>query len=133
MPDAVTDTHALIWYIQDDKQLSSHIRNLLLDTSQAGYSLLVPSICLVEITYLIEKSRFDQKLIDIIERDLIDPLNSLKLATLNLPITRALKHIHRDQVPDMPDRIIAATALALDLPLVTRDSKIRASNITTVW
>jgi predicted nucleic acid-binding protein len=33
----------------------------------------------------------------------------------------------------MPDRIIAATALHLGLPLVTRDARIVASGINTVW
>jgi predicted nucleic acid-binding protein len=39
----------------------------------------------------------------------------------------------RSAVPDLPDRVIAATALRLNLPLVTRDSKIQAAGITTVW
>jgi predicted nucleic acid-binding protein len=29
--------------------------------------------------------------------------------------------------------VIAATALALNLPLVTRDGKIRGTNIHTIW
>ena len=34
----------------------------------------------------------------------------------------------------MPDRIIAATALSLGLPLVTADTEIRKlTNITTIW
>jgi predicted nucleic acid-binding protein len=33
----------------------------------------------------------------------------------------------------MPDRIIAATALALGLTLVTRDAAIRRLGIETVW
>jgi predicted nucleic acid-binding protein len=33
----------------------------------------------------------------------------------------------------MPDRIIAATAFHLGLPLVTRDAQIRSANITTIW
>jgi len=33
----------------------------------------------------------------------------------------------------MPDRIIAATALHLGLPLVTRDQRIAAAGIKTVW
>jgi predicted nucleic acid-binding protein len=41
--------------------------------------------------------------------------------------------INRDSIPDMPDRIIAATALHLGVPLISRDAKIRASNIATVW
>ncbi|PJB74400.1 MAG: PIN domain nuclease, partial [Armatimonadetes bacterium CG_4_9_14_3_um_filter_58_7] len=35
--------------------------------------------------------------------------------------------------PDMPDRIIAATALHLGLSLVTRDSKIQGCGIPTIW
>ncbi len=41
--------------------------------------------------------------------------------------------IPRDQVPDMPDRIIAATAAHLGVPLISRDGKIRASSVTTIW
>lgn len=35
--------------------------------------------------------------------------------------------------PDMPDRIIAGTALHLKLPLITRDHKIQLSQIDTIW
>lgn len=45
-----------------------------------------------------------------------------------------LAQIRRAIVPDMPDRIIAATALSLGLPLMTAGTEIRKlSNITTVW
>ncbi len=33
----------------------------------------------------------------------------------------------------MPDRIIAATALLVNLPLVSRDRKIRASALRPIW
>jgi len=33
----------------------------------------------------------------------------------------------------MPDRIVAATALVLQLPLVSKDSRIRASEVQTIW
>ena len=45
----------------------------------------------------------------------------------------AYTHTLIDDVLDMPDRIIAATALALDLPVVTRDFKIRQSRIVSIW
>jgi predicted nucleic acid-binding protein len=52
---------------------------------------------------------------------------------LTLGIAKAVRDIPRNSVPDLPDRVIAATALALALPLVTRDGKIRASGIETIW
>jgi hypothetical protein len=49
-------------------------------------------------------------------------------------VARALAKIPRLTVPEMGDRIIAATALYLGLPLVTKDHKIRElSVIQTIW
>jgi len=46
----------------------------------------------------------------------------------------AIRQIPGETVPEMPDRIIAATALSLNLPLVTRDLKIQAlTNLKTIW
>ncbi len=37
-------------------------------------------------------------------------------------------------VPDMPDRIIAATALHLNLPLLSRDGQIaQVPSLTVIW
>ena len=33
----------------------------------------------------------------------------------------------------LPDRIIAATSVHLGLPLISRDSKIAASKVNTIW
>jgi predicted nucleic acid-binding protein len=48
-------------------------------------------------------------------------------------IARTMFRIRREEVPDMPDRIVAATALHLGVPLISRDGRIRASNVETVW
>lgn len=56
------------------------------------------------------------------------------IAPLTLDVAMILTQIGRDIVPDMPDRIIAATALHLDLPLLTRDRRIRrVSSVNTIW
>jgi predicted nucleic acid-binding protein len=34
---------------------------------------------------------------------------------------------------DLPDRIIAATALFHGVPVLSRDGRIRGSNIKTIW
>ncbi len=33
----------------------------------------------------------------------------------------------------MPDRIVAATAVYLGVPVISRDGRIRAANLQTVW
>jgi predicted nucleic acid-binding protein len=44
-----------------------------------------------------------------------------------------MRLVQHDAVPDMPDRIVAATALYLGVPVISRDGRIRASNVQTVW
>jgi len=55
------------------------------------------------------------------------------LAPLDRAVADAVRFVKRSEVPDLPDRVIAATALALGVPLVSRDGKIRASQVTTIW
>jgi predicted nucleic acid-binding protein len=62
-----------------------------------------------------------------------DPTRELKPALLDADMAEKVQQIPRAVVPDMPDRIIAATALHLNLPLVTADHKIQAVAIQTIW
>jgi predicted nucleic acid-binding protein len=48
-------------------------------------------------------------------------------------VAAAVERIDRNVVPDLPDRVIAATALVAGAALVSRDAKIRASQIQTIW
>jgi predicted nucleic acid-binding protein len=54
------------------------------------------------------------------------------LAPLDRRVADAVAGVTRGVVPDMPDRIVAATALALGLPLVTRDTQTRSSPVPTI-
>lgn len=55
------------------------------------------------------------------------------LPALVARVATALRRIPRSVVPDVPDRIIAATALYLGLPLVTRDRRLQSAGIQTIW
>jgi predicted nucleic acid-binding protein len=48
-------------------------------------------------------------------------------------IALTLRQVDRSQIPDLPDRIIAATALYLNLPVISRDRRIQLSSIDTIW
>ena len=56
-----------------------------------------------------------------------DPLEALEVLPLTLEVALAMVLVPRDEIPDMPDRIVAATAGAHKLPLVSADSHIRGS------
>jgi len=55
------------------------------------------------------------------------------IAPLDWDVAITVRSIARADVPDLPDRVIAATAAALQLPLVTKDGRIRATNLETIW
>jgi len=44
-----------------------------------------------------------------------------------------MRRVDRAQVPDLPDRSIAATAVHFGVPLISRDRKIRSSSVPTIW
>ncbi len=48
-------------------------------------------------------------------------------------IALTLRQVDRSQIPDLPDRIIAATALYLNVPVISRDRRIQLSSIDTIW
>jgi predicted nucleic acid-binding protein len=103
------------------------------DAANAGDPVYLSSISLVEIVYLVEKGRLPALVIDRLTAALSDPDAGFAVAPLDETAALAVQRISRDIVPDMPDRIIAATALNLGLPLVTRDSAISKAGITTIW
>ncbi|MCI0390708.1 MAG: PIN domain-containing protein [Acidobacteria bacterium] len=133
MSACVADTHALIWYVLNDPRLSPAAQSAMQSAAAAGDSVFVPSISLVEIIYLIEKGRFPQALLQRIVGVLDDPLRELKSVLLDENVAQAVQQIPRQIVPDMPDRIVAATALHLNLPLIAADHQIRAAGIQTIW
>jgi len=68
-----------------------------------------------------------------LEAELMAGTSGLILATLASEVVDALGTILRDSVPDMPDRIIAATAKHLDLPLISKDSRMPLSGVRIIW
>jgi PIN domain nuclease of toxin-antitoxin system len=122
--DCVTDTHGLIWYLEDSPLLGAQAQRAFDACDREECRIYVPTICLVEIIYLQEKGRIPSHLLTQFQTELYAGDNGLLLADLTLAVTAALASIARTEIPDMPDRIVAATALHLGLPLISRDQRI---------
>jgi PIN domain nuclease of toxin-antitoxin system len=131
--DVVTDTHGLIWYLEDSPRLGRAARDTFDACDQGELSIYVPTICLVEIIYLWEKGRIPAELKGQLDVELQAGSSGLILADLTSDVADCVARVPRSQVADMPDRIIAATALSLGLPLVSRDRAIQLSEISTIW
>ncbi len=133
MQDVVSDTHALIWYPEDSPRLGAAAQQIFDACDARQLHVFIPTICIVEIIYLQEKGRIAPNLLDVLVSSLQTASSGLRLADLTPAVARAVERVPRDPVSDLPDRVTAATALALDLPLVTRDHKIRFPELETIW
>ena len=130
----VVDTQALLWYVLDSSRLSTAAAAKLDRTAEAGTHILVPTICLVEVEYLRDKRVIADDWYDRLQAALGDPEFAWKAIPLDLNVVASIPRIPRAVVPDMPDRIVAATALALRLPLVSSDRKIRqVEGLNVIW
>jgi PIN domain nuclease of toxin-antitoxin system len=133
MPDAVTDTHGLIWYLEDSPRLGVAARGIFDACDRGEVVIYVPTICLVEIVYLMEKGRIPADLGARLDAELEAGTSGLVLVSLTPEVAHTVAHVPRPQVSDMPDRIVAATALHLGLPVISRDRAIQLSDVETVW
>ncbi len=133
MDDIVADTHIAIWYFADATQFSK-ASDAAIDKAEAGGAIYVSAITIVELIYLTEKGKIPPDVLDLLRDALDDATTAFRLIEVSREISDAVEKIPRLTVPEMPDRIIAATALHLNLPLITKDSKIRAlQNVQTIW
>ncbi|MFB2982491.1 type II toxin-antitoxin system VapC family toxin [Microseira sp. BLCC-F43] len=133
MPDCVTDTHALIWYLEDSPRLGTNASQIFTACKQGELIIWVLTIWLVEIIYLPERNRIPLELKERFNAELQAGNSGLVLADLTREVVEAVEQVPRNLVPDMPDRIIVATALSLNLPLITRDARIRMASVNTAW
>jgi PIN domain nuclease of toxin-antitoxin system len=127
------DTHSVLWYLENSEELSSVARATIETAIRDAYALRVSVISLIETIYLVEKQRLPTIALERLRGALADANSGLLIAPVDAGVADALENIPRDAVPDMPDRIIGATALRLGLPLVTCDRRLLATGIRTIW
>ncbi len=134
MPEFVTDAHPLVWHLTRDVHLSPRCQRIFARADTGLSTILIPAIVLVEVIYLVEKRRVPTTLIDQVFALLEPPSVNYRLVDFDLLVLRTVQRVKREVVPDMPDRIIAATALALGLPLLSRDRAMAAvEGLQVIW
>jgi PIN domain nuclease of toxin-antitoxin system len=128
----VTDTHCLRWYMTDDRRLPKAV-NKIYDAAEKGRAqVLVPSIVLVEAIFLLQRQRIARSVLDQLLQLPEEPTATLYVTPLNLAVVLAVNAFGPAAIPELADRIIAATAYTLNLPLLTVDHIIIESNLVKV-
>ena len=129
----VADTHAALWYLLKNPSLSGTARRFMDESAAAGYDIMVSPISLAEIVYLVEKNRLPASAYEDLKNALADPEYVIVEAPFNGEIVEAMLKVSRAEVPDMPDRIVAATGIHFGVPVISRDGRIRSSSVKTIW
>ncbi len=130
---AVADTHTVIWWLFDSSRLSGRAAQFIRSAAGNGDKIAISSITLIEVVYLIEKHRIPLETLTAMAQLIQTATGIFEELPVSLSIARTLNRVDAAKVPDMPDRIIAATALYLDVPVISKDSKIQMSGLTTIW
>lgn len=129
----VLDTHSVLWYLEGSRELSAAAREKIEGAIAHGRDVHISAISLIEIIYLVERRRLPEEALARFRSAVNDPSSGLSIAPVNAEIANAIESVPRNIVPDMPDRIIAATAIHLGVPLVTRDRRLQSASIQTIW
>ncbi len=130
---AIADTHAVIWYIFDDKRLSDTARSAIETAAAVGDQIGFSSMTLAEIIYLSERGRIHPDTLGRLLRA-TEQVNSVLVdVAFDRPVAMAMQQIDPAAVPELPDRVIAATAISYQVPIVSKDHQITASGVAVIW
>ncbi len=125
MKSVVSDTHPFIWWLLAPDKLSSRA----LACFSGGSRVYISAMTLLEIQYLNEIKRVDLDVTDVTAY--ISDHDEFTTAPLDTGIL--LKALQLNQTRDPFDRIIAATAVYWNIPLVTKDREMKSYLTKTVW
>lgn len=127
----ITDTHSLVWHMTNNLNLSTKAKKVFQKVDAFQDYIYIPCIVFFELLYLIEKRRiivdFDTLL------GMVSSSKNYRIEPLCLPIIVKSKRIPREKVTDPWDRLIAATSMHLNFPLITRDKNLREIGLETIW
>jgi PIN domain nuclease of toxin-antitoxin system len=117
------DTHALLWLTEDHVRLGKKARDLVREAEGTSH-VAVSAISFWEIGMLIEKQRIALSVtLTDYARNLIEK-NGIRIVPVDTKVAVESGSLPGSLHGDPGDRLIAATARLLALPLLTSDSKL---------
>jgi PIN domain nuclease of toxin-antitoxin system len=129
---AVTDTHALILALREPRRLGKAAKRFMTRVAEGQAILFLPAIVLVEFaeSHRAGDFRLDLPLEAWLRRLLLS--GQFKIADLTFEVVMRSHELYA--IRERADRLIAATALVLECPLITRDAEIMDSaEVECIW
>jgi PIN domain nuclease of toxin-antitoxin system len=123
------DTHAFLWFIDDNPKLSPTARTLIANADNRIY-LSVASLWELAIKISLGKLRLAQPFEILVPQQLsLNRIDRLDIAVAHAAAVATLPFHHRDPF----DRLLIAQAKAEAIPIVSSDAAFDAYPITRLW
>lgn len=125
----VADTHALLWFLTDDRRISKRAQSILTKAESGTFEILIPTIVMAELLYICERGKSPIKFDEILLRF----ENCVGFTTV--PFDFNILEIMMDLSSglELHDRIIIATAKNYGSAIISRDSAFKKVPITVIW
>jgi predicted nucleic acid-binding protein len=127
MDSFVTDTQALVKFMMGKDVINDRSNQAYRSADKGESNIIIPAVVLMEMLYLFERNRID---VGLLQTEELFKSQNYQFEPLSFDILKTAMEI--DDIPELHDRLIAATAKYLDLPLITNDPDIKASRHVTV-
>lgn len=123
------DTHVLIWWITDDKRLSSRAKNLI-KKRRSNIYWSVASSWEVSIKHALGRLEFDEPIEEFIPSELAkNNIESLTIQNSHAFLAGRLPIHHKDPF----DRMLIAQARIESLGMISDDSKFKLYDVDVLW
>jgi PIN domain nuclease of toxin-antitoxin system len=119
------DTHALLWWLAADKQLSEKAAKAIAEPQNIVF-VSAASIWEVRIKESLRKIKLPAKLLETIA---LEKFELLSISAQHADVVSALPKIHKDPF----DRMLIAQSKVEGLLFVTADSTLQSYGINTLW
>jgi PIN domain nuclease of toxin-antitoxin system len=125
----LADTVAIIRHFANVGKIGKAAKLILQDADSGKNTILISIISIVEILYLSERNKIPLDL-ETVRRKLL-PLDNYRIVDLDFDIVETAKTV---QGLELHDRLIVATSLSLNIPILTSDQIIKDSGqVDVIW
>ena len=131
-PEALLDTHILVWARQDPSQLTPKQRDFLTDLQAREGCVAISAITLWEIGMMMSKKKLLTKASLPSLLNEIETSPWIQVLPINAAVAAESAVIRSQLKTDPADWMIVATARVFRLPLLTADNRIIESNLAII-